>query len=128
MRLAKIKNRYMYKTGDDDHGAHWYAVFFNRKERRYNAVQLTHLYKRDDRRFEQVKKGNIKIEKFKEFDVPSGVKRQIYHSNAKGGAIDMKDGRFIIKITKRHLSKKQSERIKRFVGKKKVRAVNRPAP
>lgn len=115
MRLAKIKNKYMFKTNPNDNGTHTYLIFFDRKKKRYNAVQLTHLYTKDKKRFVQVKKGNIKIEKFKEFDVPSGVKKQLYETNINGGKINIKDKKNIEKIYPRYLSKKQSYRIKQFI-------------
>ena len=101
MRLAKIKNKYLFK-GDKPEGTHTYAVYYDKPSKRYRAVALTHLYVKDDKRFKQVKKGNIRIEKFKEFDVPSGVKNYYYDKNN------------VIKTEKRYLSKSQSERIKKF--------------
>ena len=73
MRLFKIKNKYLFKS-DKPHGTHTYAVYKDKKTGENRAVALTHLYVKDDKRFQQVKKGNIAITKFKEFDVPSGVK------------------------------------------------------
>lgn len=115
MRLAKIKNKYMYKTTPDDNGIHYYLIFYNKKEKQYNAIQLTHLYTKDKDRFVQVKKGLIKIEKFKEFDVPSGVRKRLYTKNANGGNICIKNNKNVDKIFSRHLSKKQSQRIKDFI-------------
>lgn len=115
MRLAKIKNKYIYRTKSDDNGNHTYLVFFDRKKKRYNAVQLTHLYIKDNKRFVQVNKGLIKVEKFKEFDVPSGVRRKIYETNIHGGNIDLKDKKNVVKVYSRYLSKKQSSRIKKFL-------------
>lgn len=51
MRLAKIKNKYMYHTRPEDDGAHFYLTYYDRKNKRYNAVQLTHLCYRDEKRF-----------------------------------------------------------------------------
>ena len=117
MRLAKIKNKYMYK-GDNGEGHHHYLVFYNRKEKRYNAIQLTHLYLKDKDRFGGVKKGFIKIEKFKEFYVPSGVKNEVIKHNVDGLKIDLKN-KNVINISKRYISKKQRTRIMRFINKKK---------
>ena len=113
MRLAKIKNKYMYKTTPDDEGTHYYLVFYDRKKKRYCAIQLTHLYIKDKKRFIQVSKGNIKVEKLKEFDVPSGVRKGVYFNNTNDGKIDIKDKKNVVKLYKRHLSKKQSDRIKK---------------
>lgn len=117
MRLAKIKNKYMYK-GDNGDGYHHYLVFFNRKEKRYNAIQLTHLYLKDPKRFGQVKKRLLKIEKFKEFEVPSGVSWKIINSNVNGEKIDLKD-KNVLQIGRRYISTKQKNRIMRFINKKK---------
>ena len=115
MRLAKIKNKYMYKTTLDDNGAHYYLVYYDRKNKKYIAIQLTHLYIKDKNRFRQVDNGFIKIEKFKEFEVPSGVRRKIYSFNSRGKNIDLNDKANVVKLFKRNLSRQQSERIKKFV-------------
>lgn len=60
MRLAKIKNNYLFK-GDKPDGTHTYAVYYDKPSKRYRAVALTHLYVKDDKRFKQVKKGNIRV-------------------------------------------------------------------
>ena len=52
----------MYR-GKNPNGSHHYVVFFNRKEKQYNAVQLTHLYVEDPKRASQVKKGMLLKEK-----------------------------------------------------------------
>ena len=113
MRLAKIKNKYLYKD-DNPEGAHTYALYYDRPSKRYRAVGLTHLYVKDEKRFKQVKKGNIHIEKFKEFDVPSGVQNYYYDKIIDGKKIDLKDKNVVTKIEKRFLSKKQSKRIRDF--------------
>lgn len=115
MKIAKIKNKYMYETRPDDNGTHHYLVYYDRKTQRYNAVQLTHLYIKDKNRFEMIRKGLIKVEKFKEFDVPSGVRRKIYTSNMNGGKIDLKDKNNVVALSKRYLSSRQSNRIKKFI-------------
>lgn len=113
MRLAKIKNKYLFK-GDKPEGTHTYAVYYHRPTKRYRAVSLTHLYVKDDKRFKQVKKGNIRIEKFKEFDVPSGVQNYYYDKTVSGGKIDLEDKNAVISVEKRYLSKSQGDRIKNF--------------
>lgn len=118
MRLAKIKNKYMYK-GDNGEGHHHYLIFYNRKEKRYNAIQLTHLYLKDQKRFDQVNKGVVKIEQFKEFDVPSGVKKEVINHNVNGKNINLKN-KNVLHISKRYISTKQKNRIMRFVNKKKT--------
>ena len=115
MRLVKIKNKYLFNSNNPN-GTHTYATFYDRKNKRYNAVQLTHLYVKDANRFKQVSRGNIMVTKFKEFDVPSGVRNQYYNKNINGGKIDLKN-KNIIYIAKNHLSKKQSNSIKSFANK-----------
>ena len=103
MRLAKIKNKYLFDS-DNPKGTHTYAVYYDKGKKETRAVALTHLYIKDDKRFKQVKKGNIKIEKFKEFDTPTGVKNYYYSKNTKGKKINLKDSA-IVHMSKRYLSK-----------------------
>lgn len=131
MRLAKIKNKYMFDCSKYDskstsqhnksinpEGIHYYLVFYDRKRKCYKAIQLTHLYYKDGKRFEQVKKGTIIVEKFKEFEVPSGVKSYVYYVNSSGNKIDIKDKENVVSISSRNISTKQSKRIIEFVDKK----------
>lgn len=112
MRLAKIKNKYLFSS-DKPKGTHTYAVYYDKGKKETRAVALTHLYIKDDKRFKQVKKGNIKVEKFKEFDTPTGVKNYFYSRNTNGKKINLNDSS-IVNISKRYLSKAQSNRIKKF--------------
>ena len=116
MRLVKIKNSYLFKSNYPN-GTHTYATYYDRKNKRYNAIQLTHLYVKDTNRFKQVSKGNIMVTKFKEFDVPSGVRNQYYNKNVNGGKINLNDKSNVKLVSKRHLSKKQSDKIKLFANK-----------
>jgi hypothetical protein len=112
MRLVKIKNKYLYK-GDNPEGSHTYAVYYDRASKRNRAVGLTHLYVKDNKRFTQIKNGLITVEKFKEFETPSGVKNSYFDKNLKGGKIDLKDSENV-KVYKRYLPAKQADRIKKF--------------
>ena len=116
MRLVNIKNRYMFKSNNPN-GKHTYAVYYDRKNKQYNAIQLTHLYVKDSNRFKQVSKGNIMVTKFKEFDVPSGVRNQYYNKNVNGAKINLNDKSNVKLVSKRHLNKKQSNLIKLFANK-----------
>ena len=116
MKLVNIKNRYMFNSNNPN-GKHTYAVYYDRKNKRYHAIQLTHLYVKDANRFKQVSKGNIMVTKFKEFDVPSGVRNQYYNKNVNGGKINLNDKSNVKLVSKRHLSKKQSDKIKLFANK-----------
>lgn len=112
IRLCKIKNKYLFKS-DNPEGNHTYAVYYDKKSKKNRAIQLTHVYVRDEKRFEQIKKGNIKLEKFKEFDVPSGVKNRFYDKDINGNNIDLSDKTNVI-VSKRKLSDKQANRIIKF--------------
>lgn len=115
MRLAKIKNKYLYK-GDNPNGNHTYAVYYDKKNKETRAVALTHLYVKDDKRFRQIKNGLIRVEKFKEFETPSGVKNYYYSKSVNGKKIDLKN-KNVVSVSKRYLSKAQSDRIKKFAHK-----------
>ena len=107
----------MFKSNNPN-GIHTYATYYDRKNKCYNAIQLTHLYVKDANRFKQVSKGNIMVTKFKEFDVPSGVRNQYYSKNVSGGKIDLKDKSNVKFVSNRYLNKKQSNKIKMFAKKK----------
>ena len=116
MRLARIKNKYLYND-DNPNGVHTYALYYDRKNKEYRAVALTHLYVKDKKRFKQVRNGNIMVEKFKEFNVPTGVQNYYYSRNINGGKIDLQDKSNVVKVSTRYLSKKQSSKIKSFARK-----------
>lgn len=113
MRLFKIKNSYLYNSSNP-YGNHVYAVYKDKKTKETRAVALTHLYVKDNKRFKQVKKGNIAIVKFKEFDVPSGVQNYYYASTINGQKIDLKNATNVTAVSGRYLGKKQSKYIKQF--------------
>ena len=113
MRLAKIKNKYLFNSNNPE-GIHTYVAYYHYPTKRYRAVGLTHLYIKDEKRFKQVSKGNIKIEKFKEFDVPSGVRNFYFDKTVMGKKIDLTDKKNVIQLEKRYIPKNQSNRIKKF--------------
>ena len=57
------------------------------------------------------------VTKFKEFDVPSGVKNYYYSKNVKGNKINLKDNSNVKFVSSRYLSKIQSDKIKKFAKK-----------
>ncbi len=116
MRLVKIKNSYLFKS-DNPKGVHTYAVYYDKKNKENRAVALTHLYIKDNERFKQVRKGNIMISKFKEFDTPTGVKNYYYSKNTNGKKIDLKDTSNVSFLSKRYLPKIQASKIKKFAYK-----------
>lgn len=116
MRLIKIRNKYLFNSNNPN-GTHTYAVFYDRKEKEYRAVQITHIYVPDEKRQEQLKKGLLKKVKFNQYEVPSGVKNNYFAANINGNKISLKDPD-IVKVDKNHLPKKISEDIKHFAKKR----------
>ncbi|MBO4962912.1 MAG: hypothetical protein J6C97_03950 [Clostridia bacterium] len=117
MRLATIKNRYLFKD-DNPNGIHTYGVYYDKPTKRYRAVGLTHLYIKDNKRFIQVRRGNLLIMDFKEFETPSGVKNSYFDKNVNGGKIDVYDKNNVKFLSNRFLSKSQSDTIKNFATRK----------
>lgn len=117
MRLAKIKNRYLFNSNNPN-GVHTYAVYYDKSTKRTRAIGLTHLYIKDNKRFNQIKRGNVMVKKFKEFDAPSGVKNSYFDKNIIGEKINLRDTREVSFVSQRYLSKKQSNKIKKFAKRK----------
>ena len=85
MFLAKIKNKFMYKTDSDDCGSHWYLVYTRRNKFLY-CKQVTHMYLPDSKRFYQKNIGLLEERKITSFDTPQGV----YKRHIKNGAYNVK--------------------------------------
>lgn len=115
MRIAKIKNRYLFESNNPN-GIHTYAVYYDKKTKRNRAIALTHLYIKDEKRFKQVKKGNIMVTNLKEFETPTGVQNYYYSKNINGDKINLKDND-VVKVNKKYLPKKQADKIKKFAKK-----------
>lgn len=131
MRLARIKNKYMYdcsawrtmskeqrakNPGLDPNGEHWYALFTERGKSgklEYRAVQINHLYKIDKNRQNKLNSGHYQKEKFAIYETPSIVENKYYFKDSAGNKIDISN-KNVREITKKHLSSKQSKRIKEF--------------
>ena len=63
------------------------------------------------------KQGLIPIEKYSDIPKPSGVKNEYYCKNVNGGNINLNDKSNVKIVSNRHLSKKQSDKIKLFANK-----------
>lgn len=109
MRLAKIRNDYMFTSGNPS-GEHTYAVYTENEEVR--AIPTTHLYIPDKERMEKLHKGLLRKVKFAGYETPSAVGNQFYNTNAQGGKIDLQDKR--IQVDKTPLPQKQAQAIKAF--------------
>ena len=87
----------MFNSNNPD-GYHFYALFWNKRYRKYNAIQLTHISRKDDRRYEQVDSGLIKNIRIKQLDkyADSGVTRNIYVSDVRGHPLRSNIGESVI--------------------------------
>lgn len=90
MFLAKIKDNYMFSKKSENDKSHWYAVYYlNNKV--IKCYQLTHLYKPDKKRFEQLRKGLIKKVYIKGFDTPFGLKKKNIQVDINGNKLAKKE-------------------------------------
>ena len=112
MKLARIKDGYMFRTDNPD-GEHTYALYYDKKAKAYRAIQTTHLYKKDVKRFKQLERGALMKIRLPNSDVPSAVRSYHYTNNVNGGKIDIKNSAVSI-ISKNHLPKTLSSKIKEF--------------
>ena len=118
MRIAKIKNRYIFNS-ENPHGNHSYAVYYDKNTRRYRVVPLTHLYVKDNTRFVQLKREQIMKVKFPSFETPSGVWNHYYDTSLSGKKIDLKNPD-VIEVSSRHLPKEMSDKIKQFAKRRRI--------
>jgi hypothetical protein len=137
MRLARIKNKYMYdcsawrtmtkdqrakNPGLNPEGEHWYAVYTERNRSgkiEYRAVQLNHLYIVDKNRQLKLLRGLYIKEKLPIYPVPSLLKKEYYNKNhVDGGEIDIKNKKYVKSITNNHISADKARRIKDFAKKR----------
>jgi len=111
MKIVKVKNRLMYQ-GNDPHGTHYYAFFWNKKYKKYNAIQLTHIAKIDETRYKQVNEGKIKPIRLKRLDKysDSGITKKKYISDINGRPLNYNMGKIVIN----NVSGSSSKKIKKF--------------
>lgn len=118
MILAKIKNRYMFKSDKPDKN-HDYAIYKDKSTNEIRAVELTHLYKPDNKRFSQLRNGEIKKMRFSHRETPSGVNNYYFYKNINGGPIDLRHPDINLHAyRKARISHKQSDDIKKFAWRK----------
>lgn len=119
MRIAKIKNRYMFNSSKPN-GTHDYLVYKDKHTNEIRAIELTHLYKPDKLRLSQVKSGLLKKMFFKHRETPTGVNNGYLNTNALGQSIDLKHKDVNMNVyRKARISKKQQADILKFANKKK---------
>lgn len=113
MKLAKIKNRYMFHSNKPN-GSHTYIVYYDKNTKKTHAVTTTHLYTIDPKRASQVKVGIYKKMKLPGFETPSGVYYKPTKKNVFGKDINLRSKD--IKL-KQSLSKSQSKKVLQFINK-----------
>ena len=77
MKIVKVKNKLMYK-GNNPEGIHYYAFYWNKDYKRYNAVRLTHISNKDINRYKKVEKGIYMPIRLKKLDkyADSGITKE----------------------------------------------------
>ena len=97
MKIVKIKNKFMFNSKKPN-GIHFYALFWNKKYKKYNAIQLTHIGKKDDKRYEQADNGLIKPIRLKQIDkyADSGITKCRYVSDVHGYPLSSNIGKLVV--------------------------------
>ena len=111
MQIVKVKNKLMFKSKNPN-GVHYYAFYWNKKYRRYNAVRLTHIAKKDNVRYAQADNGSIKPIRINALDkyADNGITKCNYISDINGNPLNPKMGIPIVK----NVSSSSSKKIKTF--------------
>lgn len=111
MRLAKIKNRYLFNSSKPTQ-EHTYAVFEDAESKEIRAIPATHLYVPDEINMSKLHNGLLRKVKFAGYETPSGVENYYHNTNVEGKPIDLKHSD--IKIDKTPIPQKQAQIIKAF--------------
>ena len=117
MKIVLIKNRKMFH-GDNPNSSHYYAMFWNKKYKKYNAIQLTHLTYRDEDRYEDVNKGFVLPIRLRKLDMhsDSGITSDNYISDINGNKLNPNMGKIVISKVSGSSSKKIKSFAKRLFG------------
>lgn len=119
MRIAKIKNKYMFNSNKPN-GTHDYLVYKDKTSNEVRAIELTHLYKPDKYRLAQVRSGLLKKMYFKHRDTPTGVNNGYLNKNISGKPINLNHKDVNMNVyRKTRISKKQQADILKFAKKQK---------
>ena len=104
VRVAKIKNRYIFKkkTGFDRNAYHHYLVYTDKYTGQNVAVETTHLYQKDPKRFKELRDGRGIKMSLPGMETPSMVTKKFHTTNSRGKGIDFahRDVKVKSKITK----------------------------
>jgi len=118
MKIAKIKNRYMFNSSNPN-GTHDYLVYKDKKSGENRAVELTHLYVPDRKRFSQVKNGFLKKMRFRHRETPSGVNNSYYCRDVNGKALDFRNKNVNLNAYRHsHIWPKQSVDVMKFASRR----------
>lgn len=112
IKILKIQNNKMYFDEKNPDGYHYYAFFWNKRYRRYNAIRLTHIAKKDNTRYRQADNGHIKPIRLKQLDLyaDNGITKENYISDINGERLNINMGE--IEINK--VSGSSCKKIKEF--------------
>lgn len=107
MKIVKIRNHLMY-NGNNPNGIHYYAFFWNKRYRKYNAIQLTHISNKDNVRYQQADNGLIKPIRLKQIDkyADNGITKKKYISDVNGRNLHPNMGLVVINKVSGSSSKK----------------------
>ena len=118
MRIAKIKNRYMFNSSKPN-GTHDYLVYKDRNTSEVRVIELTHLYKPDRYNFSLINRGILKKMRFGHRDTPSGVNNGYFSKNINGKSIDLNHKDVNLNVYRKvRISNKQSNDVIRFAKRK----------
>lgn len=115
VRVAKIKNRYIFKkkTGFDRNKYHHYLIYTDKYTGQNVAVQTTHLYNKDTKRFAELKCGKGIKMSLPGMETPSMVTKNFHTMNSNGKGIDF--AHRDVKV-KSKISKSKAKRLFKFVN------------
>lgn len=90
VRVAKIRNRYIFKNnkGADRRGFHHYLIYHDKYSGKNVAVQTTHLYQKDQKRFKELSQGRGIKMSLPGFETPSMILKKAYVYNSKDKPLD----------------------------------------
>lgn len=116
MRIYHIKDSYMFNKNNKN-GTHRYCVYFDRKTKKYRAIEMTHIYEISKKKRNLLSDGLLKEVKFKSYRFPQGVERAYFETDIDGKPIKLNkyNSRKSYCLTKRESS------IVKNIAKRKIR-------
>ena len=98
MKIVKVRNDLMYRSRNNRDGFHYYAFFWDKRHQKYNAIQLTHIARKDPTRYYQADNGLIKAIRIKQLDrySDSGVRNAKYINDINGNPLHPNMGTVVV--------------------------------